>query len=217
MVRGDIPDVTLASGRARFVPAAASTPPRVLPRTSICASACWLEEHARQMLRGRWRIIGSLDRITEIQAEIQRTQERVSRRFAKAHPEIVRRPGSGRRLARDYVERDRQPQRSAVRLGDSARLVEARAPLGELSAQGLYRCPTAAGWMGKLAEPSSAADYLKDLILRGEPAPADPKVTVVIPRHNKGAFSPRLWKGPPSDQYQSRKHHCERRLHGQYC
>jgi glycosyltransferase involved in cell wall biosynthesis len=132
-----------------------------------------------------------LDRITETQVEAQRAQERVLHTFAKAHPEY--RPAARERaheLAREYVERDRaRRRRFAARLGDSAKLVEARAPLGELLAQGLYLvAPTAAGWMGKLVEPSSAADYLNDLILCAEPAPADPKVSVVIPCHNYGRF-----------------------------
>ena len=192
MVRGYIPDVTLAV-RADTLRAGGGFDPAAGPAAYLDLCLRLLARGARSAYVTRplahHRV--PLDRITETQVEIQRTQERVLRRFAKAHPEY--RPAARKRaheLARDYVERDRaRRQRFAVRLGDSARLVEARAPLGELLAQGLYLvAPTAAGWMGKLVEPSSAADYLKDLILRGEPAPADPKVTVVIPCHNYGRF-----------------------------
>ena len=192
VTRGYIPEATLAV-RADKLRAAGGFDPAAGP-------AAWLDLCLRLLARGARsacipRLLEQhrvrLDRITETQVQMERAQERVLQKLAKAHPEY--RSAARERaheLAREHVKRDRaRRQRFAVRLGDSAKLVGARASLGELLAQGLYLvAPTAAGWMGELVEPSSAADYLKDLILRAEPTPADPKVSVVIPCHNYGRF-----------------------------
>ncbi len=192
VARGYIPDATLAT-RADPLRAVGGFDPAAGPAAylDLCLrllaqgapSQCVARPLVQQLVR--------LDRITETQVEAQRAQERVVRAFAKAHPDYRRAARKrARELAREYVQRDRaRRRRFAARLGDSVALVAARAPLGELLAQGLYVvAPVAAGWRGRLVEPASAADSLKNLILRAEPTPADPKVSVVIPCHDYGRF-----------------------------
>ncbi len=138
-----------------------------------------------------------LERMKETHVEAQEACERVLRSFAKSQPLATSHPAYRTRaekradgLARARVRRNRpRRQRPSVRLRDSGTSLRARMPLRELAAEGVYLAsPTVAGWMGMLVEPSSAADHLKDLILRAEPTPADPKASVIIACHNYGHF-----------------------------